>query len=392
MISPHGGRLIDRVLRNGAKERALQEADELYDIRVDSRLAREIENLATGVFSPLEGFMVQEDLDNVMRFKRLKNDLPWTIPIMLDVDKDVSDKVSVGDSVKLSVDGRFLATMKIEDKYLFSRKELARTVFGTTDTHHPGVTQTFGLKDVLLGGAVNLVDPMTSPYDAYHLSPTETRQAFEARGWRSVVGFQTRNVPHVGHEYVQKTAMTFVDGLFVNPVIGRKKSGDFRDDVILEAYRVLIDNYYLKERAMLAVLQTEMRYAGPREAIFHAIVRKNFGCTHFIVGRDHAGVGNFYPPYAAQDIFQEFPDLGISPLFFPSFFYCRACGSSANDKTCPHSQAQELECPDPEVRVEFSGTKLRSMLLKGEKPPPELIRPEVADVLLKWKDPFVGEV
>lgn len=381
---------MDRVLRNGAKERALQEADELLSITIDTRLAREIENIATGVFSPLEGFMVQGDLDNVMHFKRLNNNIPWTIPIILDVDKEVADQISEGDSVKLVADGKFLATMNIEDKYLFSKKGLAQTVFGTTDTKHPGVAQTFGMKDVLLGGKINLIDPPASPYDAYHLPPSETRRAFEERGWRSIVGFQTRNVPHVGHEYVQKTALTFVDGLFINPVIGRKKPGDFKDDVILEAYRVLVDKYYLKERAMLAVLQTEMRYAGPREAVFHAVVRKNFGCTHFIVGRDHAGVGNFYPPYAAQDIFQEFPDLGIAPLFFPSFFYCRTCGSSANDKTCPHAQVQELECPDPEVRVEFSGTRLRSMLLKGERPPPELIRPEVADVLLKWKDPFVG--
>jgi sulfate adenylyltransferase len=195
-----------------------------------------------------------------------------------------------------------------------------------------------------------------------------------------MVGFQTRNIPHLGHEYVQKTALTFVDGLFINPVIGKKKSGDFKDEVILEAYEALIRNYYLKDRAVMAILRTEMRYAGPREAIFHAIVRKNFGCTHFVVGRDHAGVGKFYSPYAAQEIFTEFPDLGIIPLFFTSFFYCDRCGSVVNEKICPHDRSH---------RTDFSGSGLREKLSKGEPLPKEFVRPEVADVLLKWKDPFV---
>lgn len=231
---------------------------------------------------------------------------------------------------------------------------------------------------------MSLVEALPSLYSSYCLSPAETRAEFERRGWRKVVGFQTRNVPHVGHEYVQKTALTFMDGLFINPVIGRKKAGDFRDDVILESYKVLIDNYYLKDLALMGVLQTEMRYAGPMEAIFHAIVRKNFGCTHFIVGRDHAGVGKFYSPFAAQEIFKEFPDLGIEPLFFPAFFHCRKCGSAVNDKTCPHGVENGW-------RVEFSGTRMRDLLVKGERPPPELVRPEVADVLLRSKSLFVDE-
>ncbi|MDP7657585.1 MAG: sulfate adenylyltransferase [Nitrososphaerales archaeon] len=389
MINPHGGQLVNRVLKGGAKEKVLDEKTELFEIEVNQQREKEIENIATGVYSPLEGFLVQNDLDNVVNSKRLSNDLAWTIPIILDINNEEANKISIGDTVRLSSDGHFIASMEVEDKYKFNKKELAEKVYGTVDTRHPGVAGAFKLEDILLGGKINLVDSSESSYPKYHLSPAETRKSFEDRGWKTIVGFQTRNVPHVGHEYVQKTALTFVDGLFINPVIGRKKSGDFKDDVILETYRVLIDNYYLKERAMLAILQTEMRYAGPREAIFHAIIRKNFGCTHFILGRDHAGVGNFYPPYAAQEIFEKFPDLGISPLFFPSFFYCRTCGSSANDKTCPHAPTQNLECPDPEVRVEFSGTKLRDILIKGERPPPEMIRPEVTDVILKWENPFV---
>ncbi len=389
MINPHGGNLINRVLKDGKKEKLINEKNELLEIKVNQRRVKEIENIATGVYSPLEGFLVQNDLDNVMDSMRLSNDKAWTIPIILDITNEEAKKVSIGDTVRLNSGDQFIATMDVEDKYSFNKKELAEKVYGTTDMHHPGVTEAFKLKDILLGGTINLVDSPKSLYPRYHLSPAGTRKSFDDRGWKTIVGFQTRNVPHVGHEYVQKTALTFVDGLFINPVIGRKKPGDFKDEVILQTYRVLIDNYYLKERAMLAILQTEMRYAGPREAIFHAIIRKNYGCTHFILGRDHAGVGNFYPPYAAQEIFEEFPDLGIAPLFFPSFFYCRTCGSSANDKTCPHAPAQNLECPDPEVRVEFSGTKLRDILLKGEKPPPEMIRPEVAEVILKWENPFV---
>jgi sulfate adenylyltransferase len=236
------------------------------------------------------------------------------------------------------------------------------------------------MNDLLIGGRLSLIRLCRDEFERFRLRPMETRLLFKEKGWQSVVGFQTRNIPHLGHEYVQKTALSFVDGLFINPVIGRKKSGDFKDEVILEAYEALIRNYYLRERAVMAILRTEMRYAGPREAIFHAIVRKNFGCTHFIVGRDHAGVGNYYAPYAAQEIFEDFPDLGIVPLFFKSFFYCERCASVVNEKTCPH---------DASYHIDFSGTGLREKLSKGEVPPKEFVRPEVADVLLKWKDPFV---
>jgi sulfate adenylyltransferase len=285
------------------------------------------------------------------------------------------DTVALVDSTRLP-----FAVLEVQEIYPFKKKELAEQVYGTTDSAHPGVAKTMAMKDHLIGGKIRLIDQLFDEFQRFRLEPVETRVLFKEKGWRTIVGFQTRNIPHIGHEYVQKTALTFVDGLFINPVIGKKKRGDFKDEVILDAYTTLLNNYYLKERAVMVILRTEMRYAGPREAIFHAIVRKNFGCTHFIVGRDHAGVGKYYPPYAAQDIFSEFPDLGIVPLFFKSFFYCNKCQSVVNEKICPH---------DASNRIDFSGTKLRGALSAGEAAPKEMIRPEVAETLAKWKDPFV---
>ena len=270
--------------------------------------------------------------------------------------------------------------MHLDEKYSINKDELAKGTFDTNDPAHPGVATVRGMGEVLLGGKLDLIKEPTSPYDKYKLEPIETRVLFEEKGWKTVVGFQTRNPPHLGHEYVQKTALAFVDGVFINPVIGKKKKGDFQDQVILEAYEALMKNYYLKKSIVMSILPFEMRYAGPREAIFHAIVRKNFGCTHFIVGRDHAGVGNYYGPYDAQKIFENFPDLGISPLFFKSFFYCNKCGAATNEKACPHSQ---------EERVNFSGTKIRKMLSQGQIPPKVLMRPEVAQVIAKYPNPFV---
>jgi len=375
---PHGGRLIDLILKVEEREKVLRETNKKPRITVNQELAGDIQNIATGVFSPLEGFMGKEDFYSVLYRKRLTSGVPWTIPVVLDVSREEADKL--GDEVALFYNETPIATFRVEEKYTYDKEELAKEVFGTTDRRHPGVAKVMGLKDVFLGGRIRLLGEIETPFSNYSLKPIETRVLFEAEGWRTVVGFQTRNVPHLGHEYVQKTALTFVDGIFINPVIGRKKVGDFKDEVILKSYESLIENYYLRERAVMAILQTEMRYAGPREAIFHAIVRKNFGCTHFIVGRDHAGVGNFYPPYAAQEIFDEFPDLGIVPLFFTAFFYCKRCSSVANEKTCPHGEKD---------RVDFSGTILRDLLLKGEKPPYELIRPEVADSMVSFKNPFV---
>jgi sulfate adenylyltransferase len=380
MIQPHGGRLVERILPEGRKKDILKSRDAMPKLVIDAELVSDVENLATGVCSPLEGFLGEADFLHVVEKMRLRNDLPWTIPIVLDVDEGTAAGLKPGSQVLLeSGDGRPVALLNLEEKYRFDKKRTAELVYGTGDPGHPGVASTLAMKDVLLAGAVDLVEPVPTSFDRYKLTPKETRVLFKEKGWRTVVGFQTRNTPHIGHEYVQKAALTFMDGIFINPVIGKKKKGDFKDEVIIASYEELIRHYYLKERAVLAILQMEMRYAGPREAIHHAIVRKNFGCTHIIIGRDHAGVGSYYHPYAAQDIFQEFPDLGIAPLFFKSFYFCRKCGAVVNEKICPHPASEH---------VQFSGTKIRDMLVSGRVPPAELMRPEVAEVIMKFPEPF----
>ncbi len=381
MVPPHGGKLTSRVLQGENKAEAMARARFLPLLTITRETISEVENLATGVFSPLEGFMGRGDYRNVLDHMRLADDTPWTIPIVLDVSYDQAESFREGDEILLAGDdGRPVAIFHLEEKYEYDKEELAQKVFLTTDRAHPGVARVMAMKDVLLAGPVDLLEMAPTPFDRYKLSPRETRILFREKGWKTVVGFQTRNTPHIGHEYVQKTALTFTDGIFVNPVIGRKKKGDFKDEVILAAYEELIKHYYLKERAVMAILQMEMRYAGPREAIFHAIIRKNFGCTHIIIGRDHAGVGTYYPPYAAQEIFDQFPDLGIVPLFFRSFSYCRKCQAVVNEKTCPHPLADHID---------FSGTRIRDLLLKGEVPPAELMRPEVARVIMEFEHPFV---
>lgn len=380
MIQPHGGKLVDRVLAGKKKDEALGRAARLPRLVIDSELVSDVENIATGVYSPLEGFLGEADFRSVLAGMRLRSDVPWTVPIVLDVDRETAARLKPGEEVLLaSEDGRPVALLHLEEKYGYDKGETAEKVFGTRDPAHPGVAKVLGMKDVLLAGPVDLIEMTPTPFDRYKLTPKETRVLFEAKGWRTVVGFQTRNTPHIGHEYVQKAALTFTDGLFINPVIGRKKKGDFKDEVILSSYEELIRLYYLKERTAMAILQMEMRYAGPREAIHHAVLRKNFGCTHIIIGRDHAGVGSYYPPFAAQDIFEAFPDLGIAPMFFRSFSFCKKCGSVVNEKICPHPPADQ---------VQFSGTKIRDLLVKGECPPAELMRPEVAEVIMRFKDPF----
>lgn len=371
---------MERVVPEEEREDFLAEARSLKKLVITSEQARETENIALGVYSPLEGFLRRREYESVLEHMRLPGDVPWTLPVVLDLPADFG--VEEGEKIVLVEEGReeFLAVMEVEEIYPLDHRRHARLVYGTEDPSHPGVEKAARMGGRLAGGPVRLIRTSPGPYDSYRLTPRETRVLFREKGWRQVVGFQTRNVPHLGHEYVQKTALTFADGLFINPVIGRKKKGDFTDEAILATYQVLIDHYYLKERSVMAVLQYEMRYAGPREAVHHAIMRKNFGCTHFIVGRDHAGVGNFYPPFAAQEIFQEFPDLGIIPVFFNAFSYCRRCGGVVNEKVCPHGE---------EDKVSFSGTEIRRLIQEGKVPPPEMMRPEVAEVLLGIDHPFV---
>ena len=380
MVKPHGGRLTNRVLSSTHLDRIKAQITEFQQVPIDSETYIEIENIVIGTYSPLEGYLIQQEFESVLETDRLTNDLAWTIPITFDVQEKQTDGLEKGDQIVLTYEGDPVALFDIEDIYTPNKKQWAEAVFGTTDEKHPGVQRIVSKEDFLLGGNIDLLKRPEVPFPENRLTPKETRVLFKAKGWKTVVGFQTRNAPHIGHEYVQKAALTFVDGLFINPVIGKKKPGDFKDEVILKSYQALIDHYYLRQRAVLVTLLTEMRYAGPKEAIHHAIMRKNYGCTHFIIGRDHAGVGDYYPPFAAQEIFEDFPDIGIVPLFFRSFSHCTKCGSVVNEKICPHP---------PEDHINFSGTKIRESLTVGKRPPIEQMRPEVADIILQYDHPFV---
>lgn len=380
MPAPHGGRLIDRLVPERRRERLKEEAEELPILFVEMEKRKDLENIAYGIYSPLEGPLTQEDYRAVLERGRLTNDVPWTIPMVLDASEKEALDFEEGDDVALYQGEEGFAIIHIEEKYPLDKREYAQRIFKTLDPAHPGVVRVIEMRPILIGGRIDLFKETHGRFPRYRLKPKETRLLFKERGWRTVAGFQTRNAPHLGHEYVQKTALAFVDGLFINPLIGRKKPGDFKDEVIIRAYETLLRHYYLRGAAVLVTLEMEMRYAGPREAIFHAIIRKNFGCTHFIVGRDHAGVGRYYDPYEAQEAFELYPDLGITPLFFSSFFYCHRCGGVTNERVCPHTAKE---------RMEFSGTRIRRMLMRGERPPSELMRPEVVDVILRHTDPFV---
>ncbi len=380
VAKPHGGRLVRRVAGRRERERLLGEAAELERLEVALDTATDAENIAYGLFSPLEGFLGSEDYSYVLEEMRLSDDTPWTIPIVLDVSEEEAARFSPGDTVMLVHGGRGFAVLDVEEVYPWDRRRHALRVYKTVDPAHPGVARTMAMKPLLVGGRVTLIRDLDNPYSRYLLRPAETRVLFREKGWRTIAGFQTRNVPHLGHEYVQKSALTFMDGLFINPLVGWKKRGDYRDDVIIAAYEALLEHYYPRGSVVFSVTRTPMRYAGPREAVHHAIMRKNYGCTHFIVGRDHAGVGDYYGPYEAQEIFSLFPDLGIQPLFVREFFYCRRCGGVVNEKICPHPE---------EYRVRISGTRIRGMIRRGEAPPPEMMRPEVAEAVLRFENPFI---
>jgi sulfate adenylyltransferase len=374
VIRPHGGRLIDRTTQKNTAG--------LYSISVSEDLANDVENIADGIFSPLEGFLLQADFEGVINKGRLTNDLPWTVPIVLDVDKDTANKMKQASDVALKTNsnGEF-AILHVEDVYSFDKQKTSQAIYGTTDTNHPGVVKTNSMNDYLVGGKIDYIKrPSDDLIRKYRMTPQQTRKAFSDAGWKTIVAFQTRNPPHVAHEMLQKTSLTTHDGVFVNPLIGKKKSGDFVDEVILESYLTMIENYYPKNRCLLATLHTEMRYAGPKEAIHHAIMRQNYGCTNIIIGRDHAGVGKYYSPFAAQEIFSDYPDLDIKPIFFPAFYYCKKCLAFTNEYACPHN---------PEFHEQISGTKLRALIDEGKSPSEFIMRPEVIKVILSHKKPFV---
>ncbi len=366
LIRPPGGELVDRT---GARP---DDVEALETISLSPRELADLDMLASGALSPLTGFMVRDDYERVVEEMRVTSGLVWALPVCLAAaDPPKGDRVALADET-----GRLLAVLEVEEVYRYDREREAEQCFRTTDAAHPGVARLYAQRELYVGGPVTVFERQTPPFAELHKDPAETRALFAERGWKRVVGFQTRNPIHRAHEYLTKAALETVDGLLVHPLVGETKSDDVPASVRAAAYRVLLDGYYPRGRVVLSAFPAAMRYAGPREAVWHAICRKNYGCSHFIVGRDHAGVGDYYGSYDAQLIFDELEphELDIEPMFFEHAFWCRRCGQMATPKTCPH---------EADEHVFLSGTKVRELLAGGELPPEQFTRPEVAEVLIE---------
>jgi sulfate adenylyltransferase len=379
LIIPHDATLVDRYSDPAQIDSLIEEAKSYQNIVINNRQLSDAHMIAQGAFSPLKGFMGHEDYTSVVKEMHLADGQAWPIPVTLAVDSHRASSLKEGNPIALSINGEDpVAILTLQGKFRRDKEDEASKVYRTTDEKHPGVANLYNDEDVLLGGELKLLQQkpdLENGCDPYYMTPFETREAMSNLGWSTMVGFQTRNPVHRAHEYIQKCALESLDGLLLHPLVGETKPDDISASVRMQCYKVLLDNYYPKNRVLLSVLPAFMRYAGPREAVLHALVRKNYGCTHFIVGRDHAGVGNYYGPYDAQHIFGDFGagELGITPLFFENSFFCKSCKSMATERTCPHKVKD---------RVSLSGTEVREMLAKGQNPPEEFSRPEVANILM----------
>lgn len=377
-IPPHGGHLINRIATPQEKQEFLAQANLLPRVQLDERAFSDLVMIAIGGFSPLHGFMEKADYEQVVTEMRLVNGLPWSIPITLSVSEEVAEPLKEGSWIRLDdSNGRFVGVLELTQKYRYNKAHEAVNVYLTDDIKHPGVAVVYNQGQINLAGPIWLLERDSHPqFPTYQIDPIESRRMFKENGWKTIVGFQTRNPIHRAHEYIQKCAMETVDGLFLHPLVGATKDDDIPADVRMRCYEIILEHYYPKDRVILAINPSAMRYAGPREAIFHALIRKNYGCTHFIVGRDHAGVGDYYGTYDAQYIFDEFEleEIGIVPMKFEHAFYCKITGGMATTKTSPSTAEQ---------RIHLSGTKVRELLRRGELPPPEFSRPEVAAELAK---------